>query len=296
MKALLLGCNLALALAGPGYALAPLAMHQEMQAAQSAPDAKIKAFVSALLHNRALELLTLSKPEIELRRGYASEQAAYARNLKGGKPPTNAEPEVQEIWLQLQTPAGRSKLEADWLATLDAKLPQFRAQWPMYLAMARASLAARTDLAPDTRASLGELLLALDKLVFEVDLADRSKLRASIADLAALVQSSSVANYYDLPALEFEAIFALAQRAMVTGKRIASRYGLEVNPALNSFDIVVTRASDDRAVLTMRGKVLGVPLVWREQLAWDGKTWGVASDRVYESTDDAPGRIEQFLH
>lgn len=296
MKALWLGCYLALGLAGPGYAVAPLETHQSVQVAQSAPDAQISAFVSALRHDRALELLTLSKPEAELRRGYASEQARYARNLKRGKPPVNAEPEMQALWLKLQTPAGRNQLEENWLITLDAKLPEFRAQWPMVLAMGRASLAARTDLAPDTRASLAELLLALDKLVLEIDLADRSKLRASISDLASVVQSSSVANYYDLPTLEFEAVFSLAQRAMATGKRIAARYGLNVNHALDSFSIVTARASEDRAVLTMQGKVLGVPLVWREQMAWDGKTWGVAADRIHESTDTEPGRIEEFLH
>lgn len=240
---------------------------------QSAPESEPRALVQALRKNRVLDLARLSGNEASLRADYAITQARYAAELKDPDHLDRNDPELAHLWAQLYSEAGRKELETQWSQLIQTELPKIRAQWPMFRAMASSSLEASGDLPADSQASVRELLLALDGYLLQTDFSDRAKLRATISDLGGLVESSGVAYFYDLRSLSFEQAIALAQRSMATGKRIFVRYGVDADAILDSYEVLSTSNTPERAQLRQTIKVLGVPVLWYQELAWNGQAW-----------------------
>lgn len=239
---------------------------------QTAPESEFRAVIQALRQNRALEVARLVGHEAGWRADYAVAQSRYAAGLKDAEQRDHADPELAKVWSQLHSQPGRNVLEAQWFEFLQTELPAIKAQWPTVRPMAHASLVS-SESPIDSQASFSELLLELDRYLLETDFSDRAKLHATVSDLGVFAQSSGVANFDDLPSLPFDEMLALAQRVMVTGKRIARRYGLDADAVLDSYEVTSTRSSENRAQLRQTIKVLGVPVVWYQELAWDGEAW-----------------------
>lgn len=277
MKIILLPAILALALCAAFTSMSVSAAERAQPSnstgsVQTAPESEFRAVIQALRQNRAQEVARLIGHEAGLRADYAVAQSRYAAELKDAEQRDHADPELAKVWSQLHSQPGRNALEAQWFEVLQTQLPAIRARWPMYRAMAHASLVAG-ELPIDSQASFSELLLALDHYMLETDFSDRAKLHATVSDLSVFAQSSGLADFYDLRSLPFDQMLELAERGMATSKRIALRYGLNADAVLESYEVTSTRSSENRAQLRQSVKVLGVPVVWYQELAWDGQAW-----------------------
>lgn len=232
--------------------------------------------LSALRNNDAAALIEVMDPANGLSQFLTEGSDETAETIAAKiaqEPDREGDREFLRMWRALAAADGVAAVAAEWYPQWQAQVPQMLAGGQMAVAGIGAAVAENTSMSALERSQMIELQWALTGWLSRTDLADRKSFEQMLGIARAWIVSSGAAHPQQLQLLGPERRLELADDAVSSAKQALALYGLDIDGVLASVHMEeISRAGESARVRTSL-KLLGVPLVFEEDLTWFEGDW-----------------------
>jgi hypothetical protein len=212
------------------------------------PDGAVSASVSALRENDLASFVRATMSPAD----YTELESQWIE--RRSSPPTAEEAQqFEEVMTKLRAKGAADDLYAELEPQLDAMSQQFAMMLGM-LPMLASMAASEGGLTGADTAAMG-----LASKLGTVDVADREKLRKTLAVVTACARDLEVETLAELQALSFDAALERGGQVLAAAKEVLAVYGLSVDGMLDSVEVEVLSKAEGQARVQVSYDLFGTP-------------------------------------